>query len=131
LPILNENNVIEYDSVDNHIGGVGLSVSCQPDEKIVEIGVTDRSLVLIKDTVANYSIDLCRVEREIIQSSDEFGDILELYLREIDENLNPLALYYNLCSYAKEKSQQVNPLPPKVSRRNFLKGNSSKLNETR
>jgi hypothetical protein len=91
LPVLDENNVVNMGSLTGHAVSNGLSLICQPDDYNVNLGMMDRSLVLIRDSVSDYPIDLCRIEMMNYQSSPELGDIVELGLREIDENLNPFS----------------------------------------
>lgn len=87
LPVLNENNVIEVGPLKGHIGGIGLSIFCQQDEGAERIGI---GLALVKCPFLppRYPHDLCYVEFIQVQLSNDFGDVTEVHLRGIDENLN-------------------------------------------
>ena len=88
LPVLNEDNIVRIREHTTHLAGGGLSIIYQPNE---QAGITDLGyLVLVKCTSLKVPIDqLCRVERTNFKFSQDFGETVQVELREIDENLNP------------------------------------------
>ena len=84
LPVFNNNNVLDYESVTAHLGGIGIAVLCQPDDIDMDIG-----LVLVKDPTLTIPVDLCRIEAIKVENSNELGDVAYVLVRLIDENLNP------------------------------------------
>ena len=88
LPVFNNNNVLNYESVTTHLGGTGIAMLCQPDDLDIDIG-----LVLIKDPTVNIPVDLCRIEAIKVENSNELGDVGYVSVRLLVEYLNP---YSNL-----------------------------------
>jgi hypothetical protein len=88
LPVFNNNNVLDYESLTAHLGGNGIALICQPDDVDIDIG-----LVLIKDSTVTIPVDLCRIEAIKVENSNELGDVAYVSARLIDEYLNP---YSNL-----------------------------------
>lgn len=88
LPVFNNDNVLNYESVTTHLGGTGIALLCLPDDLDIDIG-----LVLIKDPTVNIPVDLCRIEAIKVENSNELGDVGYVSVRLIDEYLNP---YSNL-----------------------------------
>jgi hypothetical protein len=84
LPVFSEKNVIDYETVTAHLGGTGISLLCQPDDIVMDLG-----LALIKDPSFKLPVDLCRIEAIKVEASNEFGDVAYVLLRQIDEYLNP------------------------------------------
>jgi len=88
LPVLNEDNIVRIREHTSHLAGGGLSIIYQPNE---QAGITDLGyLVLVKCMSLKIPIDqLCRVEGINFKFSQDFGETVQVELREIDENLNP------------------------------------------
>ena len=90
LPVATSENIIDWGAMTSHVCGQGLVILCQPDEGHgIGAGLMDRRLVLVRDSVDEIPFDLGRVESFNYQASNELGDVIEIQLREIDENLNP------------------------------------------
>lgn len=85
LPVLNENNIIEFGSLVGHASGNGLTILAQSGESLSPI---DIGLVLVKDRTIDIPLDLFFVEAINFQSSQDLGDTLDLHLRDVNENLN-------------------------------------------
>jgi len=88
LPILNDANMIEIRYRTKHLCGTGISVIYQPDE---QAGIEDL-LTLFLIRCPPYGIpatQLCQVETLHVEASLDFGETVEVGLREIDHNLNP------------------------------------------
>lgn len=88
LPTLDENNIIEFGNLVSHASGVGLTILAQDEAQTpVHIG-----LALVKDRTIDRLLDLFYVEFIRVQTSQEFGDTVELHLREVNEDLNRFSL---------------------------------------
>jgi hypothetical protein len=86
LPVISDENIIQFGSLTSHFCSQGLSCTCQPDENIDPFTL---GLVLVKCSFLEFPVDLCRTESIHFQMSDDIGDVAELKLRLIDDNLNP------------------------------------------
>jgi hypothetical protein len=86
LPVLDKNSIIKVGNLTSTFSGMGFTLKYQPNEKS---GFGDLGLILVKTTIHDREFDLCRAEKVNVQVSQDFGDTVDISLREIDENLNP------------------------------------------
>jgi len=86
LELISDDNVILLGSLTGHFCGRGISFICQADENINPFSL---GLALVKCSFLDFPVDLCRKEKIRLQVSAELGEVVEVHLRIIDEDLNP------------------------------------------
>ncbi len=86
LPTLDDDSIIDIGNVVGTWASTGFTIKYQPTE---ESGFGNLGLILVKAEIIDRRFDLCRVEAVEVRVSEEFGDTVDITVREIDENLNP------------------------------------------
>lgn len=104
LPLLNEDNVIELSALTGSGVSTGYTIKFQPDSKS---GFGAIGLVLTKLEYDHHDFDLGIIEVANFQSSQDFGDLFEVVIREVDKNLNP----YNRLI----RTDEYLPTPPNIA----------------
>lgn len=89
LPLLNEDNIIVVKSRTSHLTGTGISLLYQPNERAPVLADL-LAVALVRCGPARIpGAILCRLEAMRYEASEEYGETVEIGLRELDDNLNP------------------------------------------
>lgn len=86
LAVLDERVLVAVKHLNRHLAGDGLDVALVPISSPTSL--EPPNLVLVKCTSLNLDM-LCQVEQSHLHFSQDTGDLVQLKLRRVDEELNP------------------------------------------
>jgi hypothetical protein len=91
LPLLNEDNIIVVKSRTSHLTGTGITLVYQPNER-ADVLADLLAVVLVRSRPARIPRAIsCSLEAMRYEASEEYGETVEIGLREFDDNLNPFS----------------------------------------